>query len=158
MIAPEETSRRGRGFKLCPLCGFEFQPDDTLCRHGCPLRSHCGLIRCPGCGYEFADRPSGLLGRLRSMLAPAEAWGNEVCALISLHSLPAGEEAEVVSVRESHGGRRSTLAVYGLVPGVMVRLIQKSPAVVVRVGETELALDPAIASEILVRDPGHGPA
>jgi DtxR family Mn-dependent transcriptional regulator len=50
-----------------------------------------------------------------------------------------------------HPHRRNSLAVYGLVPGSRVVLQQKRPAYVVRVGETELALEAAIACEILVR-------
>ncbi len=157
MASPKVAWGAKGGFQLCPLCGFEFQTDDTLCRHGCPLRSHCGLIRCPGCGYEFADRPSGILGRIRSLIAPREAWEEEVCALVPLRTLRAGARAEVVSVRESRGDRRSTLAVYGLVPGAEIEVVQRTPAVVVRIGETELALDPAIADEILVREPPGDP-
>jgi DtxR family Mn-dependent transcriptional regulator/ferrous iron transport protein A len=45
---------------------------------------------------------------------------------------------------------RDTLAVFGLVPGADFELLQKSPAFVLRVGETELALDSEVASRILV--------
>ena len=39
---------------------------------------------------------------------------------------------------------------FGLVPGARIRLIQRQPACVVKVGETELALDPEIARDVLV--------
>jgi len=45
---------------------------------------------------------------------------------------------------------RDTLAVFGLVPGADFELLQKSPAYVLRVGETELALDGEVAGRILV--------
>jgi Fe2+ transport system protein FeoA len=41
--------------------------------------------------------------------------------------------------------------VYGLVPGSLLVLQQKRPAFVVRVGETELAIEADIAREILVK-------
>ena len=44
-------------FLTCPLCGFEFAPADTLCQHGCPLRTACNLVRCPMCAYEFPETP-----------------------------------------------------------------------------------------------------
>jgi Fe2+ transport system protein FeoA len=47
--------------------------------------------------------------------------------------------------------RHNTLAVFGLVPGSEVVLVQQQPSCVIRVGETELALDAEIAREILVQ-------
>jgi Fe2+ transport system protein FeoA len=54
----------------------------------------------------------------------------------------------------------NNLAVFGLVPGAEVEVVQQRPAPVVRVGETELALDAAIAREIMVErlEPERAPA
>jgi hypothetical protein len=41
-----------------------------------------------------------------------------------------------------------------VVPGALVRLQQKSPAVVLRVGETTLAVEPEFADEIYVKRVG----
>ena len=40
----------------CPLCSFEFNDQDA-CK-GCGLLGigGCVLIRCPNCGYEFAEK------------------------------------------------------------------------------------------------------
>jgi Fe2+ transport system protein FeoA len=46
--------------------------------------------------------------------------------------------------------RHNRLAVFGLVPGAEVTVIQQRPACVVKVDETELSLDPEIARDILV--------
>ena len=46
-------------FLTCPLCGFEFQRADSLCKHGCPLGAACTLARCPQCEYEFPERLPG---------------------------------------------------------------------------------------------------
>jgi DtxR family Mn-dependent transcriptional regulator len=68
-----------------------------------------------------------------------------------LSELKEGEPAELVCLSCEHAGRRNTLAVYGLVPGSLLVLQQKRPAFVVRVGETELAIEADIAREILVK-------
>jgi Fe2+ transport system protein FeoA len=48
--------------------------------------------------------------------------------------------------------RHNALAVFGLVPGAEISVVQQRPACVVRVGETELALDTEIACEIFVNE------
>lgn len=69
----------------------------------------------------------------------------------SLVELGEGEEAELIRLACEKTSRRNTLAVYGLVPGCKLVLEQKRPSFVLRVGETELALDADIAREILVK-------
>jgi len=36
------------------MCATEYGPDEAVATcAGCPLaRGHCGLVRCPKCGYE----------------------------------------------------------------------------------------------------------
>lgn len=38
----------------CGFCGYEFDEVEAemACR-SCPLAPHCGLLRCPRCGYEM---------------------------------------------------------------------------------------------------------
>lgn len=136
------------GFVVCPFCGFEFEPEDTLCQHGCPMHTTCGLIRCPSCDYEFPEKPAAVswFGRLFR-----KARSEPPCGLYcTLAELETGSDAEVISVPVA-GRRRDTLAVFGLVPEMTLTLLQKRPACVVRVGETELALDPEIADGIVVK-------
>lgn len=139
------------GFVVCPFCGFEFEPADTLCEHGCPMHTTCGLLRCPGCDYEFPQKPAAVswLGRLLQG-APKEPACGLYCTLAELDT---GSAVEVVSV-PAGDRRRNTLAVFGLVPETTIILLQKRPACVVRVGETELALDPEIAEGIVVKRSG----
>lgn len=70
---------------------------------------------------------------------------------IPLPELNEGESSEVVCLNCKHASRRSAFAVYGLVPGSRVVLQQKRPSYVIRLGETDLALDIDIANTILVR-------
>jgi hypothetical protein len=41
----------------CPLCAYEFDPQDLNCTGHCPLAAvqGCSLICCPNCGYEMVD-------------------------------------------------------------------------------------------------------
>ncbi len=70
---------------------------------------------------------------------------------IPLTALAAGRGCEVVRVRARRRSRIDLLATYGVIPGALLVLQQKLPTFVVRVGETDLALDEEIASDILVR-------
>ena len=137
-------------FLTCPFCGFEFSKADTLCEHGCPLGALCHLIRCPNCQYEFAETPrtvtwiEGLFRR--SKPEPRNLPAN----VKSVADLAGGESAHVLCLGAGSTTRHNSLAVFGVVPGAEISLLQQRPSCVIRVGETELALDPEIAREILV--------
>lgn len=139
-------------YLTCPLCGFEFDRTDTLCAHGCPLGAMCNLVRCPSCNYEFAETYPKMswLRRLLSRqpnLAPEQLPST----VRPVSELPFGAVAEVVCVGGSRQGREDRLAVFGLAPGAEIMVIQQRPSCVVKIDETELALDPEIAAQILVR-------
>ncbi|MEJ2481945.1 MAG: FeoA family protein [Gemmatimonadota bacterium] len=68
--------------------------------------------------------------------------------------LSAGQRATVLCVGSTASDRHRTLTVFGVVPGADIRIVQQQPACVIRVGETELALDREIAREILVEPVG----
>jgi len=68
-----------------------------------------------------------------------------------LDRLGVGERGRIVYIVPREPERLVRLSNLGIVPGATVALQQKSPAAVLRIGETTLALDPAIAAEIYVR-------
>jgi DtxR family Mn-dependent transcriptional regulator len=68
-----------------------------------------------------------------------------------LDRLRAGDRGRIVYIAPRESSSLVRLSTLGLVPGATVELQQKSPAAVLRLGETTLALDPAIASEIYVK-------
>ncbi len=70
---------------------------------------------------------------------------------ITLDRLPAGQSASVVSLLSTDPARLDKLSGFGLVPGSAVAVSQHHPALIVRVGETEISLDSAVAREILVQ-------
>lgn len=148
-------------YVICPLCSFEFEPQDTLCQHGCPLRTTCGLLRCPSCEFEFPESPR-IVSRLGRLLQWRRDSRDSVCdRFMTLRELRTGERAEVVSLA-GDSWRRSRRAVLGLAPGSEVMLLQRTPAFVVRAGETELALDEEFAGRrrpvVRPRDPEPPPA
>ncbi len=133
----------------CSLCGFEFEKRQTTCAQGCPLGKFCKLVRCPNCGYEFPE-PSQPLTWFQRLFRRKKAPPPER-KLASLDELEEGESSELVCLNGAPVSRRNALAVYGLVPGCCLVLQQKRPSYVIRVGETELALEPNIAAEIFVK-------
>jgi Fe2+ transport system protein FeoA len=146
----------------CPLCGFGFERSDSLCGHGCPLGAACHLARCPACSYEFPEKPTGsdrtswlrrLLGRPAS--PPPSCPGD---GLLTVKDLRPGEAAQILSLSGESPSRRNNLAVFGLVPGSEVRLLQRYPSFVLRIGETVLALDGEVAGDIVIRRPAPVPA
>jgi DtxR family Mn-dependent transcriptional regulator len=68
-----------------------------------------------------------------------------------LDRLAPGETAHIVFIVPREPGRLVRLAGLGVVPGATVHLQQRSPAAVLRVAETTVALEPSIAGEIYVR-------
>lgn len=137
-------------YLLCPFCGFEFEKVDTLCRHGCPMNVVCNLVRCPSCDYEFPDKRDkhSWMQRLLKKGAPGEAGLTE--DVLPIKRLKQGEQANVVCLAGASTSLQNTLAVFGLIPGSDVTLVQRYPSCVVRIGETELALDSEIAQKIMV--------
>jgi len=68
-----------------------------------------------------------------------------------LDRLPAGVESRIVYIVPRERERLSRLTNMGIVPGARIRVQQKVPAFVLALGETTLAVDPAIAGEIYVK-------
>jgi len=71
-----------------------------------------------------------------------------------LARLPVGSEGRIVYIAPRDPERLVQLSNLGVMPGAIVHLQQISPAAVLRVGETTLALDPQIAAEIYVKPTG----
>jgi len=74
-----------------------------------------------------------------------------VSRAVPLHRLKPGQRAQVVELRSDNHTRLARLGALGLMPGSWLVVLQCKPAVVLRVGETEISLDDAVAGEILVR-------
>jgi len=71
--------------------------------------------------------------------------------IVPLHHLKPGQSARVVELRSSDPARLDRLSAFGLAPGSWVQMEQKRPALIFRVGETEISVDQEVASEIIVQ-------
>ena len=69
----------------------------------------------------------------------------------ALTDLRIGEDAKIVFISSKYHARLDRLSSLGIIPGGILRLHQKQPTYVIRIGETELALDKDLAKEIFVK-------
>jgi Fe2+ transport system protein FeoA len=74
-----------------------------------------------------------------------------VSRIVPLHRLPTGQRAQVVELRSHSAARLDRLGALGLMPGSWLVVQQRRPALVVRIGESEISLDRSVAEEILVQ-------
>jgi Fe2+ transport system protein FeoA len=130
----------------CPLCGNRFEPAALACHSACPLGARCNLACCPNCGYEMPDASRSRLGR-RLRPRPRSARSPDG---VPLTHVGTGVDVRVRSLAAMPPGRRARLEAFGIAPGGAVRLVQRRPVPVVRVGETDLAVGAEILEEILV--------
>jgi DtxR family transcriptional regulator, Mn-dependent transcriptional regulator len=68
-----------------------------------------------------------------------------------LVDLPLGASASVVFIAPKSVSRLNKLAAFGVVPGSLVRLIERKPSVVLACGQTSIAVEDEIGREIYVR-------
>ena len=71
--------------------------------------------------------------------------------IVSLARLGIGREATIAFIHTARHSYLQRLAALGVAPGSRIRLRQTQPALVLQVGETELALDTQAGREIFVR-------
>jgi DtxR family Mn-dependent transcriptional regulator len=79
------------------------------------------------------------------------------CGSVPLTTLGRGALGSVSCLEEPWTADAAKLASLGILPGVRLRVVQRSPAWVLRMGRTEIALDDELASRIRVLVPGAAP-
>jgi Fe2+ transport system protein FeoA len=140
----------------CALCGLRFTHGGQVCA-SCPITHGCeDLVRCPRCGYQFprGSRTVAWLQRLWGRLRKAESPSAPPHPVQTLDHLRAGEIARVLKVSAADIPMLMKLSQLGLVPGAEVRMEQSRPAAIVRVGETTVALQRAVARVVHIRRMG----
>lgn len=104
------------------VCTFLGHP--PLCPHGNPIpRGECCI-------------------KLRREVKPL---------VMPLRELEPGEEGRIVFIAPKEHTRLDRLSSLGVIPGSILKLHQKRPSFVIKIGETELAIDEEIAREIYVK-------
>ena len=71
---------------------------------------------------------------------------------ISVLQMEAGTKGEIVLIAPHQKGRMERLTALGIVAGNLIELVQKYPSLVVKVDQTEIALDKGIAGGIWVKN------
>jgi Fe2+ transport system protein FeoA len=74
----------------------------------------------------------------------------EVAGPRPVTKLRPGETGVITSILQTVPERLVKLSSLGVMPGVEVTLVQRNPAVVLKIGETSMALDVEVANAILV--------
>lgn len=126
----------------CPLCLHRFDAGESSACASCPIGAGCSLACCPSCGYGAPDPARSTLLRLaralrRSPAAPAR-------------SLARAAPGSRVTIERVPGDHVEHLLAYGIAPGRRVDVLQTTPATIVRIEHTELALEPEIGRAIEV--------
>ncbi len=141
----------------CPLCSFEFLPVGDACHTGCPMSGHCHMICCPNCGYQMVDAAQSRLASFLRKLWPQRARGVTVPAKTAagraplvLSQAPMRTDLRVESLDGLAPHLQARFSVLGLTPGATVQLLQRRPAPIVRVGETELAIGLELLDQVRV--------
>ncbi|MFQ6607550.1 MAG: metal-dependent transcriptional regulator [Fidelibacterota bacterium] len=105
------------------VCSFLGHP--PLCPHGSPIPQ--GIC----CSTYQSEKVKPLVSRLSE--------------------LELGKEGKIAFITPSFHKRYDRLTALGIVTGNVIMVHQKKPSFVIRIGETELAVDKEIAREIYVR-------
>ncbi len=95
----------------------------------------------PTCPHGKAIPPGRCCGAASKTVRPL---------VTGLTGFELGTPARIVFIAPKFHDRMDRLAALGVIPGSEIRLHQRSPSFVIEVGETTIALDPAIAREIYV--------
>lgn len=148
----ERLVRRHRLAEMLFTSVLEVADDQTVNRTACLMEhilspsvtdSVCSFLGHPKFCPHGKPIPAGPCCR---------SFSNAIEPLVQpLAQLAVGRSAKIVYIVPRDPTRLVRLSDLGLVPGVIVKLQQKRPAMVIAVGETTLAIDPEIATEIYVK-------
>jgi DtxR family Mn-dependent transcriptional regulator len=120
------------------VCRLEHVLSQELTDSICTLLGH--PARCP---HELPIPPGECCKKALSAVAPV---------IFTLDKLESGREAKVAYLKFSRHPEFDRLMSSGLMPGASIKLIQKFPAFVVQIGESQIAFDLGVAQEIFVRN------
>jgi DtxR family Mn-dependent transcriptional regulator len=118
-------------------CTFEHVVDPTVIESVCTMLGHP-----PTCPHGKRIPPGDCCKASRREISPV---------VIPLKELPVGSSAKIVFITTPHHQRLNRLVNLGVVPGGKILLNQKRPSYMLKLGQTEVAIDEEIASEIYVR-------
>jgi DtxR family transcriptional regulator, Mn-dependent transcriptional regulator len=130
LAAAEETAE-------AQACEFEHILSPEATESVCTLLGHP-----PTCPHGKPIPPGPCCGTFQRTLRPL---------VTGLPTFPVGATGRIVFIAPKFHDRMDRLAALGVIPGSTIRLHQRAPSFVIEVGETTIALDPEIASEVYVK-------
>ncbi|MEW6740321.1 MAG: metal-dependent transcriptional regulator [Nitrospirota bacterium] len=71
--------------------------------------------------------------------------------VVRLVDFEVGYRGKILFITPSEAARIGRLSSIGIIPGTVIKLIQKRPSIVLQVDETTIAIDPELAKEIFVK-------
>lgn len=72
--------------------------------------------------------------------------------VMRLTDFEVGRKGRIVFITPSDASRISRLSSIGIIPGTIIKLIQKRPSIVLQIDETTIAIDPELGREIFVKN------
>ena len=118
-------------------CKFEHFLDEEVTTSICTLLGH--PLSCP---HGKAIPPGDCCEKTSKEIRPV---------VMPLTDLRSGDKEKVYYIVTKYHERLDRLSSMGLLPGVQIRLHQRQPTYIIQMGETQIALDNAIARDIYVR-------
>lgn len=118
-------------------CKFEHFLDEEVTTSICTLLGHP-----TSCPHGKAIPPGNCCEKVNKEIRPVVA---------PLTELRLGDMAKISYIVTKYHERLDRLSSMGLLPGVQIRLHQRQPTYIIQMGETQIALDTAIARDIYVR-------
>jgi DtxR family Mn-dependent transcriptional regulator len=71
--------------------------------------------------------------------------------VVRLPDFEVGQEGKIVFITPAEASRIGRLSSIGIIPGTIIRLLQRKPSIVLQMDETTIAIDPELAKEIFVK-------
>lgn len=71
--------------------------------------------------------------------------------VVRLTDFEVGKRGKIVFISPSDASRIGRLSSIGIIPGAVIKLLQRMPSVVLQIDETTIAIDPELAREIFVK-------
>ncbi len=138
----------------CPMChGLLNARAQAHACQSCPLY-HLGsgcclqLIRCPTCGYHSLPGEEKPSPQVLPAVEPLHIQNGT--AARPLDELEVGARACLIGFDSLNERDLQRLVAYGLIPGARLKVLQRVPAYILKIHETELALEHSLVKAIYV--------
>jgi Fe2+ transport system protein FeoA len=136
----------------CQYCGKSFERSEALksCEK-CGKSGGCNLIRCPYCYSEFLQEPK-IFSKIAALFMKKKKAKTDKCRILKLGEMDCGKSGKIVNILTDDILKRRKIMAMGLLPGITVMLLQKYPAIVIKSGESQVAIDGKLAELIEIEE------